>query len=243
MITNAKSKNIVYLADANSCSDLHGDWKQDRPGEMWNVVLLSNGNYTIKNFGHSSFATCEFIAKPDVGNNIVGGSHQQQWKIVEERGNYVICPTKNGHVYWHLTDGESGTPITLEKYSQTKKIQWQFSKIEDSDEDDDEDDDEGNDDKDDDEGDDDEDDESEGSQAAASPAPSPPPTPPPASDVGSYAVALYDYEASEDNEISFNARDIITDIEPASEDWWQGMNSHGNVGLFPANYVMMLAQE
>jgi len=133
IITNAKSKNVVYLADANSCSDIHGDWQQNRPGEMWNVVLLSNGNYTIKNYGYSSYATCEFIARPDVGNNIVGGNHQQQWKIVEDRGKYVICPTKNGHVYWHLVDGESGTPITLEKYSQSNKIQWEFSKVEDAD--------------------------------------------------------------------------------------------------------------
>lgn len=41
------------------------------------------------------------------------------------------------------------------------------------------------------------------------------------------------YEAAEDNEISFNEGDKITEIEPASEDWWQGMNPHGNVGLFP----------
>jgi len=70
-----------------------------------------------------------------------------------------------------------------------------------------------------------------------------PPTPPPAPDVGISAIALYDYEAAEDNEISFNEGDKITDIEPASEDWWQGMNPHGSVGLFPANYVEMLAQE
>ena len=119
MITNAKFKNVAYLADANSCSDLHGDWQQNRPGEMvkyslllynnlntqtdhliqWNVVRLSNGNYTIKNFGHSSYATCEFIAKPDVGNNIVGGNHQQQWKIVEERGNYVCVLSDCDHFF------------------------------------------------------------------------------------------------------------------------------------------------
>ena len=44
---------------------------------------------------------------------------------------------------------------------------------------------------------------------------------------------FHSYEAAEDNEISFNEGDKITEIEPASEDWWQGMNPQGNVGLFP----------
>ena len=44
---------------------------------------------------------------------------------------------------------------------------------------------------------------------------------------------FHSYEAAEDNEISFNEGDKITEIEPASEDWWQGMNPQGSVGLFP----------
>lgn len=70
-----------------------------------------------------------------------------------------------------------------------------------------------------------------------------PPPPPPAApqqqqqqDLGNVAVALYDYEADEDNEISFNEGDHITHIEFVSEDWWQGSNGK-TVGLFPANYV------
>ncbi|KAG9295998.1 hypothetical protein G9A89_011850 [Geosiphon pyriformis] len=50
-------------------------------------------------------------------------------------------------------------------------------------------------------------------------------------------VALYEYEAAEDNEISFVEGEIITNIEYVSEDWWKGVNSEGAVGLFPANYV------
>lgn len=51
------------------------------------------------------------------------------------------------------------------------------------------------------------------------------------------AKALYDYSASEGNEISFSDGDIITDIEFVSDDWWQGKAPDGTVGLFPANYV------
>ena len=48
-----------------------------------------------------------------------------------------------------------------------------------------------------------------------------------------FSNTFHSYEAAEDNEISFNEGDKITEIEPASEDWWQGTNPHGNVGLFP----------
>ncbi|KAL7308875.1 actin binding protein [Mucor circinelloides] len=55
---------------------------------------------------------------------------------------------------------------------------------------------------------------------------------------GNVAVALYDYSAEEDNEISFAEGDTITQIEFVSEDWWQGLAANGKtVGLFPANYV------
>jgi len=33
------------------------------------------------------------------------------------------------------------------------------------------------------------------------------------------------------------------EIEPASEDWWQGRDKSGNTGLFPANYVEVQEQE
>ena len=45
------------------------------------------------------------------------------------------------------------------------------------------------------------------------------------------------YDAAEDNELSFKEGDKITEIEAASDEWWQGKDKHGNVGLFPANYV------
>jgi hypothetical protein len=74
-----------------------------------------------------------------------------------------------------------------------------------------------------------------------SPAPAAPPAPPAAAateDLGQVAIGLYDYEAGEDNEISFRENDRITHIEFASEDWWQGVGPDGkSFGLFPANYV------
>ncbi|KAI9884479.1 MAG: protein phosphatase 2A regulatory subunit cdc55 [Watsoniomyces obsoletus] len=55
---------------------------------------------------------------------------------------------------------------------------------------------------------------------------------------GASATALYDYEAAEPNELSFNEGAKITGIEFPDEDWWFGHHG-GHEGLFPANYVQL----
>ncbi|KAL2269913.1 hypothetical protein VTJ83DRAFT_2097 [Remersonia thermophila] len=84
-------------------------------------------------------------------------------------------------------------------------------------------------------------------EAAAPPPPPPPapvqeepePTPAPAATAGGpTATALYDYEAAEDNELSFPEGATITDLEFPDEDWWFG-HYNGASGLFPANYVQL----
>lgn len=52
----------------------------------------------------------------------------------------------------------------------------------------------------------------------------------------SYAIALYDYQAGDDDEISFDPDDVITNLEFIDEGWWRG-TCRGVHGLFPANYV------
>ncbi|CAG8594001.1 5509_t:CDS:10 [Ambispora gerdemannii] len=56
---------------------------------------------------------------------------------------------------------------------------------------------------------------------------------------GQTAIALYDYEATEENEISFAEGALITYIQFDSDDWWTGTNPEGINGLFPANYVQL----
>ncbi|KAI2477990.1 SH3-1 multi-domain protein [Pyrenophora tritici-repentis] len=58
----------------------------------------------------------------------------------------------------------------------------------------------------------------------------------PAASSGPTATALYDYEAAEDNELSFPEGATITGLEFPDEDWWLG-SFNGQSGLFPANYV------
>ncbi|XP_050435671.1 drebrin-like protein isoform X2 [Adelges cooleyi] len=59
-------------------------------------------------------------------------------------------------------------------------------------------------------------------------------------DLGTRAEALYDYQAADDTEISFDPGDIICHIDQIDQGWWQGLGPDGTFGLFPANYVQLL---
>ncbi|XP_060583864.1 fibroblast growth factor receptor-like, partial [Ruditapes philippinarum] len=51
------------------------------------------------------------------------------------------------------------------------------------------------------------------------------------------ATAFYDYTAEDDNEISFDQGDIITNIDPIEIGCWMGTTANGERGKFPAHYV------
>ena len=57
---------------------------------------------------------------------------------------------------------------------------------------------------------------------------------------GKEAVAQYDYEKAEDNELELHEGERITGIDMVDEDWWMGTNSRGETGLFPSNYVELI---
>jgi drebrin-like protein len=58
---------------------------------------------------------------------------------------------------------------------------------------------------------------------------------------GMKARALYDYQAADETEITFDPGDIITHIDQIDEGWWQGLGPDGRTyGLFPANYVEII---
>ena len=57
---------------------------------------------------------------------------------------------------------------------------------------------------------------------------------------GTCAVALYDYQAADDTEISFDPGQVITHIDKIDPGWWQGLSPAGVYGLFPSNYVELI---
>lgn len=57
---------------------------------------------------------------------------------------------------------------------------------------------------------------------------------------GLCAQAMYDYQAADDTEITFDPGDIITNIDRVDPGWWQGLAASGQFGLFPANFVELI---
>lgn len=53
------------------------------------------------------------------------------------------------------------------------------------------------------------------------------------------AIALYDYVAEDEDEISFDPGELITNIDQFDEGWWNGQ-CRGKYGMFPANYVKLV---
>lgn len=50
-------------------------------------------------------------------------------------------------------------------------------------------------------------------------------------------MAMFDYVAQQDDELSLNRGDILIVLEKIDADWWRGEMANGQQGLFPVNYI------
>lgn len=67
--------------------------------------------------------------------------------------------------------------------------------------------------------------------------------PPPVNHVTSSAIALYDFDSSEPDDLTFKAGDVIVlKASEDSEDWWTG-ELRGRTGIFPKTYVQKQSPE
>jgi drebrin-like protein len=49
---------------------------------------------------------------------------------------------------------------------------------------------------------------------------------------GKSAIAIFEYDAAEENEVTFVTGDMLVEIDMVSEDWWAGKNSRtGQYGI------------
>lgn len=60
---------------------------------------------------------------------------------------------------------------------------------------------------------------------------------------GIRAIAQYDYEKAEENEVELREGEYVSEIEMIDKDWWVGVNTSGERGLFPSNYVELVENE
>lgn len=51
-------------------------------------------------------------------------------------------------------------------------------------------------------------------------------------------IAIYDYSAANQEEMSFTKGQLISVLDKSDPDWWKG-ELNGITGLFPTNYVQM----
>ncbi|KAG0147909.1 hypothetical protein CROQUDRAFT_655489 [Cronartium quercuum f. sp. fusiforme G11] len=65
------------------------------------------------------------------------------------------------------------------------------------------------------------------------------PTPAPVEDDldGEFVEAMYDFDGTSPQDLSFKERQVIRVTEHISDDWWNGQIDNGPIGMFPSAYV------
>ncbi|KLO05874.1 hypothetical protein SCHPADRAFT_709153 [Schizopora paradoxa] len=126
-IRNVETAGYVNLADGNTGTPLTSMADEDLQTILFNVVYLSNKNYSITSY---IFPTNEAFAAavPSNGEVVVAKSDSTQWEIKETniKGNYLINPIQDNTLFWHLVSNLDGTKIKLSK-DVSNASKWTFT--------------------------------------------------------------------------------------------------------------------
>jgi len=58
--------------------------------------------------------------------------------------------------------------------------------------------------------------------------------------MGKTCKALFDFKARKAEELSLTKGETLENVGKVSDEWWKGRNKDGKVGVFPANYVVII---
>ena len=58
--------------------------------------------------------------------------------------------------------------------------------------------------------------------------------------MGKTCKALFDFQARKPEELSLTKGETLENVGKISDEWWKGRNKDGKVGVFPANYVVVI---
>ncbi|TDL26582.1 hypothetical protein BD410DRAFT_783648 [Rickenella mellea] len=128
-IVNVRNRNWAVVLNDNDLGDVvAGSSADEHVGEKWNIQLISNGNYILRNQRyddisasyHPSFSGNEKVTTRRNGRLM-------EWKIYpdDSGSGYRIC-TQNLGRYWTLPDDDTGTEVALEQSRPQNRQLWIF---------------------------------------------------------------------------------------------------------------------
>ncbi|KZT00966.1 uncharacterized protein LAESUDRAFT_816156 [Laetiporus sulphureus 93-53] len=122
-IRNVYYKTYATLKSADEAARLISTPHGNDAGRIWEIKYLADGKYTIRNHKFQTYAHCSHHAVAD--EQIVGSTYEQEWAIQEEaqKNHYTISPIEV-EIFWGLTSGEEGTPVTLRRPFTDESNQW-----------------------------------------------------------------------------------------------------------------------
>jgi hypothetical protein len=126
-ITNVRYLSLAFIPQAGDEPKIVAGLDENRTGEMWNITLLDNKRYVIRNHGYGLAADCGNPAMHR--DEICGRDCSRQWVIKETRnkGQYTISPTDT-ELYWSFANSEMDTRLTLDVTPNNPRSQWIFTK-------------------------------------------------------------------------------------------------------------------